>query len=77
MWGGGGGGGGNPRINYLFTCSFVCPVTTPGPKGLKYTRFNEDHPGVVIRKFSEDQIIPYPWVYFPSKNLLVVVTTLA
>ena len=45
-----------------------------GPKKLKYRWFNEDHLGVVIMKFGEDQSITLPVGLFPPKNFLVVVT---
>ena len=39
------------------------------PKGLKYTGFNEGHPGLVIRKFGEDQSKTMPVGLFFSQKL--------
>ena len=47
-----------------------------GPKGLKYTRFNEGHPWVVIREFGVDQSKTMPVGLFFPKNYLVVVIVL-
>ena len=38
-----------------------------GPEGLKYTGFNEGHPGVVIRKFGEEQSKTLPVGLFSPK----------
>ena len=47
----------------LFTNSFQ----KIGPKGLKYTGFNESHLGMVIRKFGEDPSITLPWAISSQK----------
>ena len=44
-----------------------------GPKRLKYTEFSEGPPGVVTRKFGEDQSKAQPVGLFFPKNFLVVV----
>ena len=36
---------------------FFNSIQAIGPKGFKHTQFNEDHSGVVIRKFSEDRFV--------------------
>ena len=46
-------------------------------KGLKYTGFDEGHPGVVLRKLGEDQSKTLPIRLFFTKRFLVVVTTLS
>ena len=48
---------------------FANSYQTIGPKGLKYTGFNEGHPGVVLRKFGEDRSKTLPMrLFFPPKN---------
>ena len=36
-----------------------------GPKEFKFSGFDGDHPGVVIRKFGEVRIKSCLWVYIP------------
>ena len=61
----------NSQFACLFVCLFVCLSGNYsqiiGPKGLKFSGFDGGHPGGIIKKFGEDQIIPYLWGYFPPK----------
>ena len=47
-----------------------------GPNRLKFSGFDEGHPGVAIRKFGEDWNKTLPVRLFSPQNFLIVVTTL-
>ena len=46
---------------------FDNPSQTMGPKGLEFSGFDGDYPGVITRKFGEDKSKTLPVGIFPPK----------